>query len=87
MENKQNLNEKNINHRAKSLFWEYYLRSWRMTNAMIYFQMNYDGFHQMSVKGTKDALLKNFIGKISHNCYWCDTDMFGAIGRLKRYIT
>lgn len=34
MENKQNLNEKNTNHRTKSLFWKYHLRSWKVTNAI-----------------------------------------------------
>lgn len=29
-------------------------------NAMIYFEINFDGYHQMSVRGTKDTPLKNF---------------------------
>lgn len=57
MENMQNLNEKNINHKAKSLL-EYDLRSWMVTNAMIYFEINVYGYHQMSVRGTKDTPLK-----------------------------
>lgn len=45
IENKQNLNEKNTNHRTKSLFWKYHLRSRRVTNAMAYFHIHYDGSH------------------------------------------
>ena len=45
MENKQNLNEKYINHMAKFLLWECHLRSWRVANAMIYFQINFDGYY------------------------------------------
>lgn len=90
MKNKQNLNEKNMNHKVKSLLWEYNFRSWRVRNTMIYFKINYDHFHQMSVKGTKDAWLKNwklFVKKICCNCYWYDIDMFGLICRFVRYVT
>lgn len=62
MENKQNLNEKNINYKAKSL-WECHLRSWVVTNAMIYFEINFEGYHQLSVRGTKDTRLKKFYKK------------------------
>lgn len=45
MKNKQNLNEKNMNHKVKSLLWEYNFRSWRVSNTMIFFKINYDNFH------------------------------------------
>lgn len=45
MKNKQNLNEKNMNHKVKSFFWEDHFRSCRVRNTMIYFQINYDSFH------------------------------------------